>query len=204
VDEAPDVPPEIYRVTVPSGYYYNEKQFIDALNERWETHTDEKPLVKFHYNAASRKCSITLNPTHPKKAVSISLPPKLGKILGFIGPLHFSVPQEETHAHRPGISVNTKTGYEFVNIQRALHSMFVYTDIINYVPVGDALAPLLRIVCVGSAKEEVVSQIFNKPYYVPVCVDELSTIEISIRSTTGEKVNFMAGSVTAVLHFKRV
>jgi hypothetical protein len=202
----PTKKPDEYTVTIPSGFYASELQFIRALNDEWIAARDmpnEHPTpVKFAYNVASRKCSISLNAKKPNTEVKINLPDALSEILGFPGGQILVAPKMVMGT--PPKKIVTTSSYIGVNIHRTLHTMFVYCNIINHVPVGDIMAPLLRIVNIEGQEGETVSQTYNRPYYVPVSVDELSTVHISIRSSLGEKINFQGGSATAVLHFKRV
>jgi hypothetical protein len=43
---------------------------------------------------------------------------------------------------------------------------------------------------------------FFKPYFIPVSVTTIDTIEINIRDDTGEPIHFEAGKILVKLHFK--
>nr|CAD7606764.1 unnamed protein product [Timema genevievae] len=74
--------------------------------------------------------------------------------------------------------------------------MYVYTDIVDPQPVGDIVAPLLRIVGINNTNylygiHKTVS--YDPMQYVPVLRREIESLEINIRADTGEPVPFEFG-----------
>lgn len=82
--------------------------------------------------------------------------------------------------------------------------LFIYCDIIEPQVVGDTIAQLLRIVTVDKSKYLYgTHKMLPQPHYVPVLKREFETLEIDIRSDSGEPVPFEFGTVCVTLHFKK-
>ena len=99
---------------------------------------------------------------------------------------------ELTGSRKPGLDV--------------LHSMFVYSDVIERQPVGDSDAPLLGIVPVGSvAPGHRVHYAFNPLLYLPVSQCYIRNINIQLATETGDPVPFASASDNFIccLRFRR-
>jgi hypothetical protein len=88
-------------------------------------------------------------------------------------------------------------------ILQPLSSMFVYTDITDYVLVGDTQAPLLGYVPIMSKYGEQADWCLNPVYYVHVNSKQISNISIRICTDTGETFPFEEGKVICRLNFKQ-
>ena len=84
-----------------------------------------------------------------------------------------------------------------------LHSLYVYTDIVEAHMVGDSKVPLIRIVPVETTATEIVMKTFLSPQYIPVSRKQFNTIEMNIRLHTGELVPFAARHLLVTLHFRQ-
>src|SRR5437899_12678347 len=84
-----------------------------------------------------------------------------------------------------------------------VHVMYVYSDVLECVPVGDTMTPLLRIVEIGGQKSEMVHIQYDQPRYVPLQKKEFDSIEVDIRDDLGEKISFDSGKVIVTLHFRK-
>ena len=82
-------------------------------------------------------------------------------------------------------------------------ALYVYTDLIARVPVGDVFAPLLRTVPLKGDYGESISENFENVHYTPVASNEFDTIEIDISFSSGQQVPFQSGQITCKLHFVR-
>lgn len=90
------------------------------------------------------------------------------------------------------------------NIHGSVHSLYVYCDLIQHIAVGDASAPLLRIVNANTGNYgDEVHQIYEPPRYMPLLKYEFDTIEIDIRDTFSNPIPFEFGSLNLTLHFRR-
>ena len=94
-------------------------------------------------------------------------------------------------------------GAFMVDLNRGLHTFFIYSDIVEAQLVGDANVPLLRTLAVKGENGDVVSNSFDNIHYVPLSRSTFQTIEIYILDDTGQRVPFENGRVVTKLHFKR-
>ena len=79
----------------------------------------------------------------------------------------------------------------------------MYCDIIENMPVGREEAPLLRIVGVDAKQGEIVRKTYDNPMYIPVRIKKFDTVEIDIKSNTGEYVPFQYSKSEVILHFRK-
>ena len=109
----------------------------------------------------------------------------------------------EKGPHKP------KIVYDIVRI----HSLMIYTDLIEYNIVGDTRAPLLRcfpffsklrsgdIITTGQYKNY---QTFSNLQFRPLLKISFHSIHIDLRDTSGEKIPFVSVAITRlVLMFKK-
>lgn len=86
--------------------------------------------------------------------------------------------------------------------------MFVYCDLVEPRIVGDVYAPLLRVVQACGKEYSVYGQsemrVLSPPHYLPLMLTSFRTIEINIRTHTGEPMPFEYGTLTTTLHFRRI
>lgn len=89
---------------------------------------------------------------------------------------------------------------------RKLHSLYIYTNIVQPSLVGNVNTLLLRVVNIPS---EIgfgvqISKVYNKPHYKPLLMTEFDTIEIVIKDDTGTTVPFNLWRSIITLHFRRI
>ena len=94
-------------------------------------------------------------------------------------------------------------GEDLFNLDETIHTLYVYCDIIENMPVGGEEAPLLRIVGVDAKQGEIVRKTYDNPMYVPVRIKKFNTIEIDMKSNTGEHVSFQYSKSEVILHFRK-
>ena len=90
-----------------------------------------------------------------------------------------------------------------MDLNRGLHTFFVYCDIVEYQLVGDANVPLLRAVPVSGKNGEVVVNSFDNIHYVGLGRSTFQEIHVHISDDTGKRVPFQQGRVIVKLHFRR-
>ncbi|XP_023313450.1 uncharacterized protein F54H12.2-like [Trichogramma pretiosum] len=100
------------------------------------------------------------------------------------------------------------TGSRPSDLSAALPKMLlIYTDIIEPIFTGDIQAKLLRCVSIGGEKYRYgfteISR-FSPSMYIPLLYNSFQTIEIDIRDQHGQPIPFDCGTLTAILHFKRM
>lgn len=69
--------------------------------------------------------------------------------------------------------------------------------------VGDVMAPLLRIVTIRGAQDEMIEEQFFSIQYHRLLVKEVAEIQIEIRTVSGALMPFQYGTCTLTLHFKK-
>ena len=90
------------------------------------------------------------------------------------------------------------------DLRGRIHSVYVYCDILEHVPVGNTKAPLLRIVNTDVKSIGNIHRVFNPLLYVPLQKKTFNTIEIDMRTDFGTIVPFLSGKSFVVLEFRRV
>ena len=98
------------------------------------------------------------------------------------------------------------TGIRKPRILEHHQQMFIYTNIIEPIIVGDSSVPLLKSVWIGKYEhDEVVNINIDNPMYLPIASSCINNIEINIRDDSGKLINFPKGSKTHLtLHFRKV
>jgi len=85
-----------------------------------------------------------------------------------------------------------------------VRSLYVYCDLLEAVPVGDAIMPLLRIVNMSERRDHAnTHQSMKKVLFMPVHKKHFDTIEILMLDDTGSVVLFEDGKSVVVLEFTR-
>ena len=81
--------------------------------------------------------------------------------------------------------------------------IYVYSSVCNTSHVGNKREPLLRRLCLMGNKRERTFE-FVRGQYVSVRLGTLETIDISIKTESGDPASFIRGPVTLTLHVKPV
>ena len=84
-----------------------------------------------------------------------------------------------------------------------IHSVFVYSDIIDYQIVGNSKAMLLGVFPTKGEHGEQQSWQFNPLQYITVKMRTLQSIRLKLCTPTGNLVPFQSGDTLCRLHFKR-
>lgn len=172
-----------YKVHIPATNYDNINHILTAIN-------NIKEKIKFRYDEISKYVSVAVMDESIK---SVTLSPKLGIQLGF-----------EPNRNL----VSNGLGKCPANLHLGLpYQLFVYCDIIEPQIVGDVMTHLLRIIPLDPSKYIYGANkmhVFSPPHYLPVMRREFDTIEVDIRSNTGQKIPFQFGTVCVKLHFKKI
>ena len=90
------------------------------------------------------------------------------------------------------------------SLTRNVDYLYVYTNIGQYVLVGDVQVPLLRYFPFNSSTASMKSKVFAKRLYVGLSQSYIEHIEVSIRDGAGELVPFFGHTPTQLtLHFRQ-
>lgn len=196
------IPPSYdVHIGVPSGYYFSIPELVETLKttiskafrkpiSAWSSggvdrYVDESLWPKLRYTPHNQKVILTVQPH-----MTVKFSEQLSRILAL-----------EPHQYSD-VEMNIKSS-SACDIEGGLHALYVYCDVLECVPVGDTLAPLLRIVEVTGQKGEMVHIQYDQPRYVPLQKKEFDSIEIDIRNDLGESISFDRGKLIVTLHFRK-
>jgi len=186
---------------LPKGYYANIGDLIATLNEEIQDsitgvaafssnreQTKEVNLV-YRYNQIERRVQLfQTGMVGPPEIVCLDKQVK--SILEQANP---KLPDKAQILSRGKLLLNT------------IPSIYIYSDIIKYQFVGDAKVPLLGVLPVQGVDGEQQYWSFNPPYYIPVAISTLSSVNIHLADDKGDEIPFFGdGKVVARLHFRRV
>ena len=91
------------------------------------------------------------------------------------------------------------------SLTRCIDYLYIYSNISEYVRVGDIKAPLLGIVSFQSGKDcdKLKESIFDNPTYVSVIQNNISQIDFGIYDGAGDLIPFAKDATTVLrLHFR--
>ena len=153
-------------------------------------HVKEESRPIFYYNKANRRVRVDMH-----GHMELSFTKDIAEILGV------------ARSENPVLNNSGKRDiYNFrriSDISKGVNSLYIYCDLLEHVPVGDTLAPLLRICDAQGLYGKIAHLVFDKPRYVPVQKKHFHTVEIDIRDCYGKKIPFESGELFVTLHFRR-
>ena len=170
-------------ITLEPGIYSSAAELHTSLGERMKK---EQGLLSLERESGL----FTLSFKGDTKKVHLS--PRMSELLGF--------PSTDKGYTLRG----TEIGRVLPQLEGSAHSLYIYTSVVDHQLVGNAVAPLLRVVCpAGDKIGEKVSEKYIKPYYLPVNSSYIDKIDIQIRTTAGSFYPFLSGDpVIVTLHFR--
>ena len=192
-------------VEIPEALYSSKQQLIDTLNEYVNEvlGSDQRSRIMFTYNEVLDKMV-----TFVSEGYEVRFNKEQSIILGFGD--HYT---RLVNTSRVNLTIRegSRALYDgdkiippFVfDLNRGLHTFFVYTDIIEDQLVGDSHVKLLRTVPVSGKTGDIVAKSFTNIHYVGLNRSTFQEIEIQITDDVGRNVQFAHGRVTVKLHFAR-
>lgn len=187
-----------YKIDIPSGLYPSINALIRTINHT----TVFKEHISMEYNEMRSMVSVKAVPNGCNKTICershiVYFSDTFSKIFGF-------KPDTIMDIHEQPIY----TADFPASLTHAIpDKLFVYTDICESYVTGDVQTPLLRIVPVDTTNYvygSTQTKSFSPPNYIPLLRSEFNTIDIDIRTHTGDPVPFQSGTLIVTLHFKRV
>jgi hypothetical protein len=172
---------------IPVNYYKDVKKLIEKINteifKKMEIVIQDNNF-RLRYDESTKKVSFDI-PEH--RVILLTKP--LSYMLGY---------------HQDRIAINSSTTTPFqADLHGYYHDMYIYSDVLQYQLVGDASTPLLRAIATEGEEESTIRKSFENVHYFPVSRTTFDSIEIDIRTDTGDPIPFEKGRVDAVLHFQR-
>ncbi len=127
-----------------------------------------------------------------------------------INPLNV-LPRVATELHSPprittdNARCLTYTGTYHVDLYARMRYLFIYTNLVRTSIIGKTRAQLLRIIPIKSLQKfgDPICLIFSKPYYFPISTSYIKEIEIVMKNTLGEDVEFLFGTTQVVVEITR-
>ena len=182
---------------VPVGYYESVQEVCVAINTQIAkahaamqiAESAADPLPKLRFNNTSKKVVFEFMKNH-----KLNFSPTLAAILGL---------EDDQNPLELKNDDTLCKGGRVADIGKGINSLFVYCDLLEYVAVGDARAPLLHIVSAAGSNGDIITKTFEEPVYVPLQKKNFDSIEIDIRDDLGRSIAFENGRVILTLHFRR-
>lgn len=189
-------------VEIPPALYDSPERLVETLNEKMKEKLGEaqRDKVHFMYNTLLRKFV-----AYVSSGYMVRFPGPLSLTLGLGDKettlrTNYIIPRESTRKVYSGEKI---VGDYVMDLDRGLHTFFVYCDIVDYQLVGDANVPLLRAVSVSGKSGEVVVNSFDNIHYIGLGRSSFQEIHLHISDDTGKRVPFQHGRVIIKLHFRR-
>ena len=85
----------------------------------------------------------------------------------------------------------------------SFQSMYIYSDLIEFLVVGDVQANLLRKIVPRGQPGDMIAEEIKIPTYHRLRTSIFSALKINIRGDTGQLISFASGVVRVTLHFRR-
>lgn len=167
---------------IPAGFYETVPDILKSIYIK--EHIDK---IFFNFNPVTKRVRIKV-----KNKAKVILHDGLAQMLGF-KPMKIGGGEVETVWDSPNIA-DPCAHYRV---------LLVYSDIVEPQIVGDVVAPLLRITNVTGRDGEVISVQYDRPHYLPVNRKIIDTLEIVIRTHTGNLTPFERGRSYVKLHFRQ-
>ena len=171
------------KITIPSGFYRRAAEICIKLNNLININISKKQThASFEYNPQNDTVKIQVNENR-KLIINKQLSMKLG----------FDI-----NIFTSGIYIANRSA----DIHYDTHHFFVYSNVINEIPVGNSYVKLLRTVpTLEDSNERYITKIFDKPHYMNIASSFENVIEIGITTDEGTYFNFRSGKVIITLHF---
>ena len=101
--------------------------------------------------------------------------------------------------------LNTYISKNSINLNSSIDSLYIYTNIINNVIIGNTENQLLRIISIDNINHlNFITKHLLNPYYIKIKFNEIKIIEISIRDNLGKLITFEFGKIVLTLHFREI
>lgn len=184
-------------IFIRPGHYDSIDQLIDQVN------ADLPPYIRFH--AKNNRTVIEFKLKSVEQNAKIYLSDYLCGMLGFIHRKVFAYPgvvPAKLHVDEKITRADGSLNYRsdiYYDLLIYHHSLFIYTNIVHPVRIGDTISNLLATVhSERDAAQTSNSYIFkpiSHPIGVPLALSDLQNIEIKICDSLGETYKFTHGKV---------
>ena len=184
------------------GLYPSITDFVEAMNTIiQERHNRSENCCKVKVSRKTQKLRFTLEMKHPVLPSLVRIWDTNSEVILVMN--KFGVMLRGKGPHKPEFA------YDIVRI----HSLMIYTDLIEYNIVGDTKSPLLRCFPFFSKHKsgDIITtgqymnfQTFSNLQFRPLLKNSFHNIHIDLRDTSGEKIPFVSVGITRlVLMFRK-
>jgi len=178
---------------VLSGYYNTMVELVEAVNNTIHEYANKHKFIMypaFNYNPITKRVNALVG-----RGMTLHFSPTLCNMLGI---------DEHQNPIVSDVDYSLRfKGHNICDINDGFSSAYVYCNVLEHIPVGDTKAPLLRIVGLSGKSGDTIHTIYEKPIYVPLQQKSFDSIEIDMRSDTGDPIPFEYGKVLVTLHFRQ-
>ena len=175
----------IHSVDIYPGRVTSVTQLLARIHKAASSMQQERNF-SLHHEPYNNTASLIIY----RDSLRVKLPPEVAYIFGFDSDRWYG---KGTHQGKRGTDVSA--GYRVI---------YVYSDIAESRPVGDVMAPLLRIVPISGERNTDFASDVNELQYVPVVNKETDLVEIALATDTGRPIPFRSGNVSVTLHVREV
>lgn len=171
--------------TTHTGYVYLKQKIYHTIDELCKGLNEANTTIHFKFQVKDDKLEVIYNYIE-----LIELRGGLSNVLGFENKLINQSPTIAEYSPK---------------LQFQSDAMFIYSDLIQHIAVGDVTAPLLRLVPFKRNNDSGKSiwKAYN-PMFVPLRQSNISQIQVEIRTDYGAPFPFLDNStVQLILEFKR-
>jgi hypothetical protein len=173
------------RLHIPLNRYENAAALVKAINSLLKS-------VSFHsyFQLSHTRVTVWIQP-HER----ITLHDITAAMLGFRENKF-----EHTSTYRGMTPISSARP---TNVHLPLQNIYVYSNLVKEIPVGDTYAPLLQVVPVrNDVYGSVQHHQFRNPLYTSLATNDLSVIEVKLCDDRGNVIEFDVGRVVLKLHLK--
>lgn len=173
------------------SYYSNIESIVNEINDVFESKIKVRLL---HYQAGTDKILVNMAKYEEYKLYDkIYFENKLATQLGFL-------PNENI------LIYNVSPNFASVHHHGTFDYVFVYCDIVEPKLFSNTFAQILKVFPREKKSDDqtILSKEFHNLEYLKLIKREFDTIEINLRTTTGEFMPFIHGIANLKLHFKKI
>jgi hypothetical protein len=176
-----------YAYAIPSGWYSNPKPLVDQLQKA----VCKDKYVEFDYRPDFNKIDLKF-----LKPGTLKLSTQLALLLGY----EISSKNDIFVLHG---TAEVSSFTTIPDINAGFFNVYVYSDVIQQQPVGDSHVSLLRALPIKGKHGEMMHFSFKQVHYYPVSKSFYETLEIDLRTDSGDIIHFHRGRVLIQLHFRK-
>lgn len=182
------------RVPMPEAQKLNMTRVIAKIKKTIKEKFNDLKVILFYDDTAGKFFIFNNKPSIIRK---IRMSEALAYHLGFVLDKEGFV-QEIRFVHGGGFAKYSP------DISTGIHQIYVYMpDLIQNSYVGDVMAPILRVVNCDKSINTIDEKTYNPEYHHRLIQKRITSINIQLRTQSGNLVRFNWGDVIVTLHFQR-